>query len=101
MASRSSAFHQSLQRSRLIMGIEKASFGGLVFASSFCLVARSYWGVPIILLLYLLAKWLTKGDAQFVEVFFKYLNEEHVYDATPRMSDYKSRPKGWGRDLPL
>ena len=83
------------------MGIEKASFGGLVFASSFCLGARSYWGVPIIVILYLLAKWLTKRDGQFIEVFFKYLNEEHVYDATPRASDYKSRPKGWGKDLPL
>jgi len=83
------------------MGIEKASFGGLVVAGSFCVVARSYWGAPIIVILYFLARWLTKRDGQFMEVFFRYLNEEHVYDATPRISDYMSRPKGWGKGLPL
>ena len=101
MASRSSPFHLSLQRPRLIMGIEKASFGGLVFAASFCLVAQSYWGAPILVCLYLVARWLTKRDAQFLEIFFKYLNEEHVFDATPRIRDMKSRPKGWGKGLPL
>lgn len=83
------------------MGIEKASFGGLVFAASFCLVAHSYWGAPVIVGLYFVARWLTKHDAQFLAVFLKYLNEEHVFDATPRMKDMKSRPKGWGKGLPL
>ena len=101
MASRSSPFHLSLQRPLLIMGIEKASFGGLVFAASFCLVAHSYWGVPVIVGLYFVARWLTKHDAQFLAVFLKYLNEEHIFDATPRIQDMKSRPKGWGKGLPL
>ena len=82
------------------MGIEKASFGGLVFASSFCMAARSYWGFLVIVLLYFVANWLTKRDPQFLEVFFQYLNEEHIYDATPRNSDFNSRPKGWGKGLP-
>lgn len=101
MASRSSPFHLSLQRPLLIMGIEKASFAGLVFAASFCLVAKSYIGAPVIVGLYLVARWLTKHDAKFLAIFFKYLNEEHVYDATPRIQDMKSRPKGWGKGLPL
>ena len=101
MASRSSRFHQSLHHSRLIMGIEKTTFGALVFASCFCFVAKSFWGVPLIVVLYLLARWLSKRDGQFMTVFFRYLNEEHVYDATPRIRDYASRPKGWGKNLPL
>lgn len=83
------------------MGIEKTSFGGLVFITSFCVVAKSYWAVPLVVLVYLLARWMTKRDGQFMQVFFSYLNEEHVYDATPRSSDFKSRPKGWGKGLPL
>ncbi len=82
------------------MGIEKASFAGLVLASSFCMVLRTYWGVPIIIVFYLLAKWLTKRDGQFIQVFFRYLDEGHVYDATPRSTDFTSRPKGWGKNLP-
>lgn len=83
------------------MGIEKTSFGGLVFATSFLIVAKSYWGIPLVIMFYMLARWLTKRDGQFMQVFFQYLNEEHVYDATPRPSDFKSRPKGWGKGLPL
>lgn len=101
MASRSSRFHASLHMSRTIMGIEKRAFGGLVFAASFLVVSKSYWGIPMIVALYMLARWLTKRDGQFMAVFFQYLNEGHVYDATPRTSDFKARPKGWGRGLPL
>lgn len=83
------------------MGIEKASFGGLAFVATFCVVAQSYWGIPVVVLMYLLARWLTKQDDQFMGTLLRYLGEEHVYDATPRLEDYRSRPKGWGKNLPL
>ncbi|MDB5858879.1 MAG: hypothetical protein JWQ76_2568, partial [Ramlibacter sp.] len=28
------------------------------------------------------------------------LDEEHVYDATPRPADFDRRPRGWGRGIP-
>jgi len=101
MASRSSPFHASLHRPRLIMGVESSSFAALALAATMCVVAQSYWGVPLVFLLYLLARWLSKKDDQFVGILMRYLNEDHVYDATPRVRDHASRPKGWGKGLPL
>ena len=101
MASRSSPFHQSLHRPRLIMGVEKSSFAGLALVGTFLIVAKSYWGIPIVFLGYLIARWLSKRDDQFIGILMRYLREGHIYDATPRLEDAKSRPKGWGRGLPL
>jgi len=101
MASRSSIIHNSLQRSKTIMGIESSAFGGIVFAGSFIVVAKSYWALPILALIYFLARWLTKADGQFMKLFFRYLDEGHVYDATPRPSDYQKRAVGWGKGVPL
>ena len=100
MASRSSLFHLSLHRHKLIMGVEKSSFGGLVFGAVFSLVAQAFWAYPLLIILFVLARWVTKKDDQFVGVLLKYLNEEHVYDALPRPSDFQKRPKGWGKGLP-
>lgn len=100
MADRASVFHQSLNRPRLILGIEKAAFGGLALAASFAMVAKSYWGFPVIFVVYLIARWLSKRDPLFVAVLFRYLSEGHVYDATPRLEDTQSRARGWGRSLP-
>lgn len=101
MASRYSPFHTSLHRSRVIMGVERASFGAICFVGSFCFVAQSYWALPGLLILFWIARWLTKKDDQFVGVLLRYLDEGHVYDSIPRNSDLKSRPKGWGRGLPF
>lgn len=100
MASRSSLFHTSLHRPKLIMGLEKGMFGALVFIAVFALVARAYWIFPLTGVAYLVGRWLSKVDDQYMAILFRYLNEEHVYDATPRPSDFKKRPKGWGRGLP-
>ena len=101
MASRYSKFHNSLQRTQTIMGIESTAFGGIVFAASFMVVAKAYWAIPVLVFIYLIARWLTKSDGQFMVMFFRYLDEGHVYDATPRTSDFMRRPKGWGRGVPL
>lgn len=99
MASRSSAFHQSLNRPKLLMGIEKSAFAGLALAGTFAFVAKTYWGIPIVAILFMVARWLSKRDDKFVEILFRYLNEDHVYDATPRPSDHQVRPKGWGKGI--
>jgi type IV secretory pathway TrbD component len=100
MASRSSPFHTSLHRPRLIMGVERGMFGGLVFLGVFALVAHAYWMGPMALAGLLVGRWLSKVDDQYVAILFRYLNEEHVYDATPRAADFGKRAKGWGRGIP-
>lgn len=100
MASRSSPFYSSLHRPRLIMGIEKGSFAFLVMATTFAVVAKAFWAIPGMVILYLVARWLSKSDPQYVAILMRYLNESHVYDATPRPTDLTARPKGWGRGLP-
>lgn len=100
MASRSSPFHTSLHRPKLIMGIEKGMFGGIALFGALVFGIRAYWLLPVMFLLYFVGKWLSKKDDQFVAILGRYLNEEHVYDATPRPSDYRRRPKGWGRGIP-
>jgi hypothetical protein len=82
------------------MGVEKGAFGGVVFIGVFALVAHAYWMFPIVALLYLVGRWLSKVDDQYVAILGRYLNEDHVFDATPRPSDFTKRPKGWGRGLP-
>jgi type IV secretory pathway TrbD component len=100
MASRFSAFHNSLHRPKLILGVEKGMFAGLVFFAVFGLVARAYWVFPLAFVGFLVGRWLTKRDDQYVAILLRYLGEEHVYDATPRPADFARRPKGWGRGLP-
>lgn len=46
MASRSSTFHTSLHRPRLIMGVEKGIFAGLVLLGVFGLIAKAFWMFP-------------------------------------------------------
>lgn len=100
MASRSSPFHNSLHRPKLILGVEKGMFGGLVFMAVFAMVARAYWLIPMAFVGLLVGRWLSKVDDQYVATLLRYLGEDHVYDATPRASDFQKRPKGWGRGLP-
>lgn len=76
-------------------------FGALVFMGVFALVAQAYWMTPLFVVGFLVGRWLSKVDDQYVTTLARYLREEHVYDATPRPEDYSfKRPKGWGRGLP-
>jgi type IV secretory pathway TrbD component len=99
VASRSSPFHKALHRPRLIMGVEKGMFGCLALVFAMLFGMRLYSFLPLLGFLYFVGRWLTKVDDQYVAVLSRYLQEEHVYDATPRPSDADARPKGWGRGL--
>jgi len=83
-----------------MMGIEKGMFAALTLLIAFAFVARAIWLGPVIVVLFFVARWLSKVDDQYVAILLRYLNEEHVYDATPRPSDFTRRPKGWGRGIP-
>jgi len=82
------------------MGVEKGFFGFLALVAAVLLGMRLYYFLPSLILLYLVGRLLSKRDAQFVRVLGKYINEEHVYDATPRPKDLQLRPPGWGKGLP-
>ncbi len=82
------------------MGVEKGMFAGLVMLGVFGLVAKAFWMFPVAMVGYLVGRWLSKRDDQYVAILMAYLKESHVYDATPRPSDLQRRPKGWGRGLP-
>lgn len=83
-----------------MMGIEKGAFAALVMIASFFLVAKAYWALPAVGLGYAVARWLSKKDDQFVAVLLVYLQQEHVYDAVPRLADAARRPQGFGKGLP-
>jgi len=74
-------------------------FGALVLVAVFALVARAYWVAPLVVPGVLIGRWLSKIDEQYVAILLRYLGEDHVYDATPRRTDFQNRPKGWGRGL--
>lgn len=99
-ADRYSRFHRSLNRPRLLMGVEKGAFGVLTIVGSFAFASQSLWGIPIVIISFMIARWLSKIDDKFVQVFLTYIKEEHVYDAIPRASDHMTRPRGWGRGIP-
>ena len=99
MASRFSPFHASLHRPRLIMGVEKGIFAGLVLLGVFGLVAKAVWMFPLAGIGYVVGRWLSKRDDQYVAILLRYLQEAHVYNATPRPGDLRDRPRGWGRGL--
>jgi len=81
------------------MGIEKGAFGALVLAAVCLLVFRLYWALLLAPLGWVVARWLSKKDDQFVLVLGTFLREDHAYDATPRPQDVHRRPAGWGRGL--
>lgn len=100
MSNRQTPFHNSLHRPMLIAGIEKGAFGGIALMATFALVIKAIWMFVLVVVAYLLAKWLSKKDDQFFRMFASYLKEDHFYDSLPRPSDFKKRGLGWGRDLP-
>lgn len=99
MSERSTPFHNSLHRPKMMMGIEKGAFGALALTGSFAVVFHSILILVLVVIGYLVSKWLSKKDDQFFTIFLHYTQEGHVYNAVPRPSDFESRPKGWGKGL--
>lgn len=97
---RFSVFHNSLNRPQLYAGIPMPAFMVIVLGGSFCFVAKLYMAMPALLVLWFLARWLTKRDTAWMDIFERYLKEGHVYDTLPRVSVCQSRPNGWGKGLP-
>lgn len=97
---RSSVFHASLHRPKTVMGVEPYAFFMVAFLGSFFFASKAYLAMPIVPVAFLVAKWLTKKDPQFMAIMFRYVEEKHAYSALPRPEDWEKRPVGWGRGLP-
>ena len=97
---RSSTFHSSLNRPQLYAGVPTMEFLLIMLGGSFCFVAKIYQAIPAMLLLWVIARWLTKKDTAWAEILQQYLRETHVYDSLPRPVTFLNRPRGWGKGLP-
>jgi type IV secretory pathway TrbD component len=99
MARRSSSVHSSLNRPKLFMGVAPLAFQLVIFFASFLFAGRLYTVMPLALLMYLVARWLSKKEPLFADLFLRYANEKDVYGSLCHPSDWSSKPRGWGRGL--
>ncbi len=82
------------------MGVAEKAFYIVCFMAIFLFVMRLYWAIPLCLPVVWIARWMTKRDAQFMEVFMRYTKEKAVFDPWFNRDTMKSRPERFGRELP-
>jgi len=96
---RSSIFHPSLNRPRLVMGIGTEAFG---LESSMAVMALNLhsWVLGVFVLpLHLFFRWLYRSDAALLRAYLRYLKEADLYDPWARQGVVSDRPEGFGRRL--
>lgn len=96
---RTSVFHPSLSRPRLVMGIGSEAFG---LESAFAVMAINLQSWPLgifVVPLHLFFRWLYRTDAVLLRAYLRYLKEADLYDPWVRQSIARMRPHGYGRGL--
>ena len=99
MSGRVSAFHASLNRPRLVLGIGSEAFGLVVVMGVLALNLRS---VPIALAvppLFLFLRWVYRKDAVLLTAYTRYLKQADLYDPWVRAPVAAARAPGFGRGL--
>jgi type IV secretory pathway TrbD component len=97
--SRTSNFHPSLNRPRLVMGIGTEAFG---LESSLAVMALNLHSAVLgvfVLPLHLFFRWLYRMDPALLRAYLRYVKEADVYDPWARASVIGRRPDGFGRGL--
>ena len=94
---RSSTFHPSLHRPKLVMGADPMAFYGAAFLGSFFFASKAYLALPVALIAFVIGRWMTKKDPNFMTIFMRYLDEKDAYSPLPTPTDWARRPIGWGR----
>jgi type IV secretory pathway TrbD component len=97
--SRSSTFHPSLNRPRLVMGIGTEAFG---LESSMAVMALNLhsWVLGVFVVpMHLFFRWLYRSDAALLRAYLRYVKEADLYDPWVRESVLRMRPVGFGRSL--
>lgn len=82
------------------MGADPMAFYGAAFIGSFLFASKAYLAMPVALVAFVVGRFMTKKDPQFMSIFFRYVEEAHAYSALPRPEDWSGRPAGWGKGLP-
>ena len=96
---RSSVFHPSLNRPRLVMGIGSEAFG-LESAMAVMALDLHSWVLGVFVLpLHLFFRWLYRSDAALLRAYLRYLKEADLYDPWARDPVIDVRPEGFGRRL--
>jgi len=96
---RASAFHPSLNRPRLVMGIGTEAFG---FEAALAVMALNLQCWPLCALvapLHLLLRWLYRGDPALPRAYLRYMKEADLYDPWVHRAIVRRRPAGFGRGL--
>jgi type IV secretory pathway VirB3-like protein len=100
MARRSSVFHASLHRPKMVMGMDPKAFYLVSFIGAFMFATGAYLSIVLVVPALGAGRLLSKKDPLFMSIFLNYLDEAEAYSSIPRPEDWKSRPVGWGRGLP-
>ncbi|HEX4510554.1 MAG TPA: VirB3 family type IV secretion system protein [Burkholderiaceae bacterium] len=96
---RSSTFHPSLNRPRLVMGIGTEAFG---LESSLAVMALNLHSGMLgvfVVPLHLFFRWLYRSDAVVLRAYLRYMKEADLYDPWTREPIVAMRPTGFGRGL--
>ena len=96
---RTSPFHPSLNRPRLVMGIGTEAFG---LESSLAVMALNLHSAMLgvfVVPLHLFFRWLYRSDSIVLRAYLRYIQEADLYDPWVRASTRVARPAGFGRRL--
>ncbi len=97
---RSSVFHASLHRPKMVMGMDPLAFYVIAGFGSVMFAIGAYLALLIIPPAFTAARLMSKKDPHFMHIFLKYLDQGEAYSSIPRPSDWANRPVGWGKGLP-
>ena len=96
---RASAFHPSLNRPRLVMGIGTEAFG---LEAGLAVMALNLQCLPMALFvapLHLFMRWVYRSDPALLRAYLRYVRESDLYDPWVRDVIARRRPAGFGRGL--
>jgi type IV secretory pathway VirB3-like protein len=99
MMARSSVFHMSLNRPKLVLGVGSEAFGLLVVVTVLAINLRSLPLAMSLPALYLFLRWVYRKDAVLLKAFMQYLKQADLYDPWVHSAVVDTRPKGCGRGL--
>jgi type IV secretion system protein VirB3 len=94
-----SAFHPSLNRPRLVMGVGTEAFGLEAGLAVMALNLQSWPLGVLVLPLHLLMRWLYRSDPALMRAYLRYIKESDLYDPWVRAAIVRRRPQGFGRGL--
>lgn len=97
---RTSTVHLSLNRPKVIMGVNGKVFGTEAGLIAIFVALQIYLFLLFIPIIHALARWAQSRDANLVEAAVKFSREKDAWDPWHHPAVVSKRPKGFGRGLP-